>query len=433
MTTRIRLALSLLLIGMSFSCGPGQDPGDSGYLTSGLDRVPGNAQSPETLEQVARNNEFALDMYAQVATGMDTNLFFSPLSISFAMGMVHGGMRGDILPELEAVFGFPATGPHAALNAIEQQVEGTSDATTTVRFENGLFIDPDLHPTRGYLDLLAQYYGLGFHVVPIVADPSGAADVINAWVREVTDGLIEEMILPYNLTDAEFVLLNTLLFKAVWKVEFDPEATWERSFTLTDGTLVRLETMTAVPDTWFRGIETDEMKVVAIPYQRSLLEFVAFMPTTGPLTSLEQQLTPAWLQGVLGSLTAGDHRCPDSLALPKFEVTTRREDLFDVLALMGVESLVTEAYDYFGLVSARSLPTRILRIIQESKIKVNEGGTEAASATAVIGGGADGGVIGDDAGPVCTPRHFILDRPFFYLIRETTTGSILFMGKFVGR
>jgi serpin B len=102
-----------------------------------------------------------------------------------------------------------------------------------------------------------------------------------------------------------------------------------------------------------------------------------------------------------------------------------------LLADMGLESLRTYGYEYFGLPSSRG-PTRILRILQESKIKVNEGGTEAASSTAVIGGGNDAAIGEEDAGPVCQPRHFILDRPFFYLIRETLTGSILFMGKFVG-
>ncbi|PKN17838.1 MAG: hypothetical protein CVU65_18350, partial [Deltaproteobacteria bacterium HGW-Deltaproteobacteria-22] len=148
MDARLKFALMMLAPVFWFSCGSGPAQEGSTYLTSDLEREPGDVQSPESLDQVARNNEFALAMYARVATGMDTNRFFSPLSLTFAMGMVHGGIRGGIIPEFEAVFGFPPTGPHAALNAIEQQVEGVSDSTTTVRFENGLFIDPELHPTR---------------------------------------------------------------------------------------------------------------------------------------------------------------------------------------------------------------------------------------------------------------------------------------------
>ena len=403
------------------ACGPGK------MAQSKLERVSNPDVAPTDLEQlVTGNTAFAFDLY-QALRSSNGNLVYSPYSISLAFAMTYGGARGQTATQMADVLHYtlPVDQFHPAFNALDLDLARRPDQAAGVavkdRFQlsiaNSLWGQVDWPFLPEFLDLLAVNYGAGMHLVDFKNAPENARKQINNWVTDQTRGRIKDII-PPGMPDpsTRLALANAIYFKATWEYEFDPNETSDRSFTLLDGETVSVPMM---------GMETGEQlayaagsgwQAVAMPYKGGLTEMVVIVPDSGNFGTFEATLTADRYDEILAALE------PQKvfLSLPKFTFETSY-GLSDTLTQMGMKDAFNpDMADFSGMDGQNLL--YIGDALHKAFIAVDEKGTEAAAATIVLmmaGAMPPEGV------------RLTIDRPFFYVIRDVPSGTILFMGRVV--
>jgi serpin B len=413
-----RLLLSFLVFSLAAACG-----GETAQLLrADLPRVTAPDVSPDKVEElVSGNNRFAFDLYRAVAATSDGNLIYSPYSISLAFSIVYAGARGETAIQMAEVLGYlPQETQHPAFNALDQGLsrlaeQSESGATDGEPFQ--LHIANSVWGQQGnpfrdaYLDTLAQQYGAGLRPLDFARDPAGAIERINGWVTERTQQRIQKLVSPNMISrDTRLVLANAIYFKATWVYQFEESDTQHAPFTLLDGSQVTVPLMTRsttrVPYAVGKGYQT-----VRLPYHDSSAEMMILLPAEGQFEALEAQLSGdifAWLReaGQLHDVT---------LTMPRFEFETEL-DLVQALQGMGLTSPFGAEADFNGMVEGGGL--HISAAIHKANITVDEKGTEAAAATAVM--------VNRRGFPIV---EMTLDRPFIYAIVAQDTGTILFLGR----
>ena len=406
-------------------------------------------------------NAFALDLYRRMRSDPSTaltgrNIVVSPTSIALALAMARAGARGVTASEIDAVL-------HASgldkllvqLNALDQELAGhnatwTDDEKTShalsLRMANAAFAQRGWTIEQAYLDAIAQTFGAGLGLVDYQADPQAARQVINAWVSRQTAKRIPQLLTPRDITtDTLLVLVNAIYLKANWLREFDADNTADEAFTAGGGRKIQVPTMSLwgeqeVPYASGSGWKATELRYVGADGSTPLaMTFV--LPDD--ISAYEAGLTPTRLASITTTLDRqrtrltkltytpadwADMRCGTyaysvHLFLPRFGIDTRA-DLVSVLEKMGVTAAVDPLKaDFSGITSPSSM--FIAKVIHQANIDVDEKGTEAAAATAVIGE-TTGGCGGPSPARTITLR---LDRPFLFVLRDVRTGAILFMGR----
>jgi len=372
------------------------------------------ANRKEQADLVEGNNAFALDLYAELK-GEDGNLFFSPFSISTALAMTYAGARGETAAQMKKTLHLPDK-PHAAfkpllddLNKRQKRGHYQLSVANALWGQKGYgFLKPFLGLTRGY-------YGAGLRELDFRQDADAARKVINQWVEEQTNSKIKDLI-PQRVLDAEtrLVLTNAIYFKGNWAEQFDKLATREEPFILARGKKVNVPMMRQIDE--LRYMETKDLQVLALPYKGKDLSMVVLLPRkANGIASLEAALTQKQLAGWLARMRSREAH----VAFPKFKVTSSFS-LGATLGAMGMkDAFRLPPADFSGMNGRKDL--YISAVIHKAFVDVNEEGTEAAAATAVVATEA----AGEPRGPVV----FRADHPFVFLIRDNKTGSILFMGR----
>jgi serpin B len=395
----------------------------------------GRGENQIGVEEVAQgSNAFALDLYRKVANPGD-NLFFSPASISLAMGYAYRGADGQTAEQMREVMRFSA-GPEEYLKgagALDQTMQISGEGRE-LRSANAFWVRDDLTLVPQYRADLAREASGAFNSADFGNDPEAARKEINAWVARKTNDRIEELIAEdvlNSLTAA--VLVNAIYWKADWLKPFEANATKEEPFFLTNGSEVTAELMNL--RTSFRGIKRGSVKLVELPYKGEEVSMVAILPDKPDgLARLEGTLTAKRLESWLEAL--GEAEPYDTiLTLPKMSMDWNA-DLKTVIEAMGAplpfskhanfNRMATfpqaELSDWCGL--------KITNIIHQANIDVDEKGSEAAAATAVVIGGVV--ITSARRGPPPPPPFvFRADHPFMFLLRDNRTGAILFMGRLV--
>jgi serpin B len=391
---------------------PGDAPPEAQFVRSSLARAPATATDGGTLsDAVAANSSFAFELYARLRSD-EENLFFSPFSVSTAMAMAWAGARGTTATEIATVFHFTQE-THAALNALAQDLAVDQPDLVTA-LANALWVSPRVTPRPAYLDLLARDYGSGVGVVDFTAQTE-ALSTINGWVSQETRGTIPKLLtsLPPN-TGA--VLTNALYFKGRWANAFTVGATMDAPFTLPSGAKTTVKMMDQLAT--FRYVQTPDHQAAALQYRARggrTFEMDVVLPTAD-LPAFEAGLDGPRLEAIVASLKP----TLVEVRMPRF--TMRSElSLASTLTAMGMPTAFLPSAD-FGDVSTPS-PGRIGDVIHQGFVSVDENGTEAAAATAIIF--VDGSATLLDA----APPVLRLDRPFFVAIRSVETGAILFLGR----
>ena len=422
--------------------GPGSDTasagdtgGSPGDDASGVQREPGLLMSPtERLTSVAvppadhealvgGNLAFAFDLYHELlALGLeneDGNLFFSPYSISIALAMTSAGAQGQTATEMAAAmhFDLPQDQLHPAFNALDLELESRNVPAMEGAEPFRLNIANSIWGQRGYpfldsfLETLAANYGAGLRVLDFMADPETCRVTINDWVADHTEQRILDLI-PSGAIDelTRLVLTNAIYFNASWDEKFEPEDTEDGTFTRLDGSTVTVPLMHQ--EKGYSYSEGDGYQAITKPYSGFDVEFVVILPEAGRFAEIEARLGPALLDGI-----ATDYRIVD-LTMPRFSF----ESAFSVAAALkalGMTSAFSAGQADFNAM-AETNELFISDVIHKSFVAVDENGTEAAAATAVIMAGTG------------MPEHatFTMDRPFFFLIRDRT-GALLFVGRVV--
>ncbi|MGK3966041.1 serpin family protein [Sorangium sp. So ce118] len=395
------------------------DPGTAGcVVASDKQRISEPAVPAADLEElVGGNTDFALALHQQLA-GMPGNLFYSPYSMSSALAMTYAGARGATETEMAGALRFtlPQERLHPAFNALDlalarrgQGAEGKDGEGFRLNVANALWGQVGSSFVPSFLDVLAESYGAGLHVVDFAQAPDEARGIINGWVAERTEDRIKDILPEGAIQPAtRLVLTNAVYFNAAWQFPFDEEDTAPGDFTLVDGTAVSVPMMNGSAQVGYG--EGDGYEALELPYDGGELSMVLVLPAEGG--DLEAGLDRERLEGVIGSLGTRSV----AMTLPKFKFESTL-DLVPQLVELGMPIAFTGRADFSGIDGQGGL--FISDVLHKAFVSVDEAGTEAAAATAVV--------IGETSAP--EPATIRFDRPFLLFIRDIETGAILFVGR----
>ncbi len=416
MKTRIAALLSLVLA--ISACAPaGSTGGDVALARADVARA--SVAPADAAAAGSAIGAFGLDLYRAMASGQ-TNVVLSPTSIALALAMARAGARGQTAAEMDTVMHGLASDDNAAwLNALDQALatrSGTfkddsgADLAVALRIANAPFGQQGMPLEKSYLEALASRYGAGLRLVDYVAATEAARKLINGWVDDQTEHRIPELLVPGVLTsDTRLTLVNAIYLKAPWLTPFPAESTTPGTFTRADGSTVEVPMMAT--SAAMRHAAGTGWRAVEIPYIGGSLAMTVIVPDD--LATFEQALTAEQLASITGALA----ETQVSLTLPKFSIETKAQ-LGDVLKALGMPSAFDDRADFGGITKAEQLA--ISDVIHQANIDVDEKGTEAAAATAVV--------MRATAAPA-EPVTVKVDRPFLFALRDVPTGAILFLGR----
>jgi len=397
---------------------------------SALTRSPPTAPADLLASRVGGDEAFAVELYRKLGEGelAHRNLLFSPHSISVALGMLYAGTAGTTKSEMQKVLHLEQSDADvaSAYNTLEQvlasrgtNASGTKgepfrlEAANALWGQNGQrFLDP-------FLDVLAQSYGAGVNLVDFARAPEQARVTINDWVSDETEQKIPELLPEGSIgPDVRFVLTNAVYFNAAWAAQFQSEATQPGTFTLVDGSTAELPLMHEGLST--RYAEGTGWKATELPYSGGEVSMLLVLPDAGTFDAFQSGFDPKKLADIDAALASAT---PETVALtlPRFEVRTPLS-LAGALTALGMPTAFTGGADLSGIDGAHDLS--IGDVIHQAYAKVDEEGTEAAAATAVIGVGSSA-----PTEPPPEPKHFDVRQPFLFGIRDDATGALLFLGQ----
>ena len=381
-------------------------------------------------ELVNGNSEFAFDLYHSLGDS-DGNLFFSPYSISVALSMAYAGASGETQRQMAEALRFilPQHRLHPAFNALDislaPQVPPEDDVGFRLNIANSVWGQENHGFLSAFLDTLAENYGDEIRGVDFKQDPEGARIVINNWVSEATEEHIKNLI-PRDAIDryTRLVLANAIYFKASWRHAFHEAATADRPFYLLNDTEREVPMMRQQAN--LRYARGDGYQSVELPYKGGDFAMTILLPDSGRFREFESSLDDELFLGLADGLELRLVR----LTMPRFEMESTL-NLSDKLKAMGMpDAFDDQAANFSGMDgqvcrSRRDICLLISDVLHKAFVSVDEAGTEAAAATAVIVGVTKAVEIEPE------PVEVTVDRPFVFLIRDRTTGTLLFVGRMV--
>jgi serpin B len=381
--------------------------------------------APGDLATLAEGNSaFTWELY-QAVRAQEGNLFYSPYSISLALAMTYAGARGETEQQMAETlrFDLPQERLHPAFNALSLELAAReAQSREQVESEEERFrlnIANAIWGQRGYeflpefLDTLARNYGAGLRVLDFQSEPEESREVINQWVSDETEEKIENLLPQGTITpDTRLVLTNAVYFNAAWQYPFMEGATREGTFRLLDGSEVTVPMMSQSEG--LRYAEGGGWQAIALPYRGVDMSMIVLVPDEGDFSDLEGSLDAAQVESVLSAL----EYAPVNLTMPKFTYESEF-DLTETLAGMGMPAAfgMGPAADFSGMDGTQAL--QISDVVHKAFVAVDEEGTEAAAATAVV--------MAESA--MMEEVQMTVDRPFIFLIRDNPTGTILFVGR----
>lgn len=375
----------------------------------------------EALKALANaNNSFALDLYKQLSN-QEGNLFYSPYSIYQALLMTYAGAENATASQMESALHLPYSDDeiHEVMNALSLQLKASSmragEPAFAFNVANALWGQQGYSFLPEFLDILSANYGAGLKAVDFANDPEAAREMINLWVAAQTNEKIKGLIPAGTLNElTRLVLTNAVYFKAAWQTQFDPADTAEGSFTLLDGSVIQVPMIHRIGN--MNAAVESGVKLVELPYEGGMYSMVILMPEAGSLEEFEQSLDQQKLESILGTLG----NASVNLTMPKFKIESAFGLAEQMEKLGMVDAFDENLADFSGMNGSKEL--YISSLIHKAYVNVNEEGTEAAAATAVVM---------DVTSAPMNQYDITIDNPFLFLIRENSTGTIVFMGRVV--
>ncbi len=390
-----------------------------------------DAMADAVKEAAECNNEFAVELYSQLMED-DGNMFFSPYSISTALGMVYAGARGKTEAEMSEALHFRMEQEqlHRTFGKIIGELNARSGKDIELTVANALWAQEGYPFLDDYLDLTKANYRATLEELNFKAEPEPARKKINDWVEKATREKIKNLIPPGLINEmTRLVLTNAIYFKGKWQDEFKPAMTKDLPFTLADGGEVDVAMMHRTGK--YRYAEEEDFQVLEMRYSGGDLSMIVFLPKrkdglrdferlltvrkeAGPTTKSARLLYAEKLAGWMDKI----HERDVAVWMPRFK-TTSSFNLNEVLKSMGMTEAFSMDADFSGMTGDKEL--YLSAVVHKAYVDVNEEGTEAAAAT--------GAVMVLKGRPPGKPVVFRADHPFVFLIRDNSTGSMLFMGR----
>jgi serine protease inhibitor len=374
-------------------------------------------RGPDAARLASSYNDFGISLYNLIAAeNAGRNIFMSPLSISIALAMTYNGASGATADEIGGVLRLEGWSRKEMNEMNENLLErlGTEMEGVTLDIANSLWCREGLCFDPLFLERTGEHFGAEARSLDFMSP--GAADVINGWVSEKTQGMIDKIVQYIDPISILF-LINAVYFKGEWKDEFDAEETSEEDFHLASGGIRRVQMMhKSRTFSYHRG---EDFQAVDLPYGDGRMSMYLFLPdSASSLERFHNCLTEKTWKGFLSLNTFG--RRKGSIAMPRF-----RAEFATGLNALLFELGMSKAFDrreadFSGMMSGGPEEVWIDEILHKAVIEVTEKGTEAAAATSVVMVAASISIE--------EPFVMVLDRPFFFAIRDNETGMILFMG-----
>jgi serine protease inhibitor len=398
-------ATILLFSGLLSSC----EKGDA--IQKETPKITLHKKSAEIIEA---DNAFGIELFKEVShLAGSKNLMISPLSVSYALGMTYNGANGSTLQAFNDVLHFGDLSSEEVNESYKDLMDQLLNLDDQVEFAlaNSIWYREGFQVLADFIQINQDYFDAAVEEIDFT-DP-GTVEVINQWIEDKTNNKIQDM-LDQIPEDAVMYLINAIYFNATWKYEFEKSETEEGDFLLSDHTQHQVDYMHVEGN--FQYTDNENFTAVDLPYGDSAFSMLVMLPAYGnTVDDLTDQLDMGkWKGWFENSRYTGVH-----VELPKFKYEFK--ELLNIpLKELGLGIAFSDTADFSHLTT--SMMIYISRVIHQTFIDVQEEGTEAAAATIVEivftssqGGGA--------------PIHFKVDRPFLYLIKENSTGAIVFMGK----
>jgi serpin B len=361
---------------------------------------------------VVANNAFAFDLMTElVQEAPQANTFISPYSVSSALEMMAAGAAGQTAAEMQQVLqtaDLPASTIYPAFKSLDQQLAGRADVTLTLA--NSLWYQNGLQLKRAFVATNEDWFqawptGVNFR-------QSLTAQMINNWARQKTAGRIRNIVTYPFPAGTELILANAIYFKGKWVTPFDPNLTQPGDFYPTGGQTEQAQMMSQFGTFAYQA--GPDFQAVELPYNGGLqMELFLPAPTSSPQAVLAELST----NGQWAAVQSNFSQQQGTVVLPKFQFDYDVL-LNDPLEALGMVSAFGTSANFSGITAQ---PLKIDFVKQKSYVEVDEQGTEATATTVV-------GVITTTVSAPFEPFRMVLDRPFFFAISDTNTGSILFMG-----
>ena len=383
------------------------------------------------------NNQFALNFLNTVneTDRSGKSFIYSPLSITYVLGMVNDAATGLTEKELEETLGFHEGGIQAVNDYCKKLIDGLPkvDDKVTLNIANAIFLNKSFTLKPQFTQDMQTYYDAKAEALDFKALET--LDHINGWCSEKTNGMIPTILDEIDPAIISY-LLNAIYFKADWASKFDPQNTKDEAFTTENG-----NSSTQMPmmhqNVLINYMKNNTYSAIEMPYGNGLWNMVVMMPEEGKtaddiIDHLKMfGVYPMLYDDIDGSLDTWVFRPYEvDLKLPRYETSSDTDDLEDGLIGLMKKMGINRAFDegMAEIPNMCGLPVYIVIMRQKAKIKVNEEGSEAAAVTVV--GETDQSM---GSGSVEYPKAtFHANRPFVYVIREASSGVILFVGKFTG-
>ena len=420
-----KILLSMLAVIVLLSVvGCAQVPSTGVALSEKQRDISPDVSTSDSTKLVEGNSEFAFDLY-QALRQQKGNLFYSPYSISLALAMTYAGARGGTEQQMADTLHFELQQAllHPAFNALDLELASRGEAAKEkddqgfrLHIVNTIWGQNDYKYLNGFLDVLAVNYGAGLRLLDFISEPEQSRITINNWVSDQTEGKIKDLI-PQRMigTGTRLVLTNAIYFNAAWWSPFEKESTRDEVFYLLEGGNVTVPMMTQTQR--LKYAEGDLYQAVELPYDGDELSMIILLPASGQFESFENSLDAALADQIISHLAYDKVE----LTMPRFEFESDFR-LADILIAMGMPAAFSSQADFSGITGNHEL--RIGEVLHKAFVSVDESGTEATAATAVLieAGWAPGQ-------PEQQTMIMRVHRPFIFLIRDIQTGTILFVGR----
>jgi serine protease inhibitor len=361
---------------------------------------------------IESGNSFAFDIFSQVlkSAGENENVMISPMSISCALSMTLNGANGTTRSAMLEALRLNGISVDAINNSYKNLTADllSVDKRVLMTIANSVWTENDFAVKQAFIDILTNYYDAESKSFDI--NDSSAPDKINAWIEDKTNGLIKEMI-DHLEDNTVMLLINAIYFKGKWKSEFDESKTTEMPFYKTGSNQIEVPMMKQ--ETEISVYQGDGFVLAEFPYGQGNFVMDVILPDEQDgLSSTIALVSDANFTNWISQVS----KIKTDVSFPRFKYGFKKK-LKDVLSDLGMGIAFTDGADFSNI---SELDLLINDVTHQSFIETNEEGTEAAAATIVD--------IGVTSVPV-SPMVFRMDHPFMYIIRETTTNSIIFMGR----
>lgn len=363
---------------------------------------------------VSANNRFAIDLYNKLdsdSTNDGKNIFFSPFSIHTALGMTYEGADGTTAEQMRNVLNYSE-------NDIERQssfaklfntLYDNSKGNYQLNIANAIWNEQTFPFKQSFFDVIDNYYYGKSNPVDFINEPEKQRLTINKWVEDQTQQKIKDLLTKETVgPETNMILVNAIYFKGDWKNQFDVDDTIDAEFSISENEKVTVKMMNQTEH--FKFFEDEGFKYIELPYSGENLSMIAILPEEYDFEIPDYE-TLIEAQGNM-------YEQEVIVSLPKFKFT-KGFSVKDYLISMGMEDAFNDNANFSKMDETKQ--TYIGDVIHKAFVEVNEEGTEAAAATAVV-------IQKQNA---MIPNYFVADQPFAFFIQDLDTKEILFMGKIV--